>query len=318
VFQHVMTRGIERRAIFGDDEDRVRFLLRLVRVLEETGTACLAFALMTNHYHLLLQIRGTPLARVMRRLGTGHAMAFNRRRGRVGHLYQNRYKSRIVDGEGDLRGVVRYIHLNPVKARMVADVLSLATYPWTGHATLMGRRRARFLDAAAALRLFGDDPRLARREMARFLEAGMAEGDPDPGSDAGEGDLPVAASAVEAAPLSELEEDLLPGEIERRGLRAAGWDVERLAAIVCRRLAVDPGELRAGRRSTRVAWARVAIAGLAAGVLGETRVSIARTVGVSAPAVTQALDRFAGWPATLRGELRSVFGESGAAPPRPE
>jgi putative transposase len=88
---HIIVRGIERRKIFEDDTDRVNFLDRLGKVLSETGTKCFAWALIPNHFHILLRTGAYPLATVMRRLLTSHAMNFNRRHRRSGQLFQNRY-----------------------------------------------------------------------------------------------------------------------------------------------------------------------------------------------------------------------------------
>ncbi|UPU36307.1 transposase [Geomonas paludis] len=91
---HIICRGIERRKIFLDDTDRDRFLLRLGQVLKKSSTRCFAWALIPNHFHLLLQTGNTPISDVMRRLTTGYAVEFNHRHNRSGHLFQNRYKSR--------------------------------------------------------------------------------------------------------------------------------------------------------------------------------------------------------------------------------
>ena len=90
---HVIVRGNARRKIFFDDEDREQFLERLGIILKETGTACFAWALIPNHFHLLLKTGQTGLSTVMRRFLTGYAVSFNRRHRRWGHLFQNRYKS---------------------------------------------------------------------------------------------------------------------------------------------------------------------------------------------------------------------------------
>jgi REP element-mobilizing transposase RayT len=102
VLQHVMARGIERRKIFWDDKDRSSFLERLAIILEETQTQCYAWALIPNHFHLLLRIGQTPLSTVMRRLMTGYAVTFNIRHRRSGHLFQNRYKSVVCEEENYL------------------------------------------------------------------------------------------------------------------------------------------------------------------------------------------------------------------------
>jgi len=99
VLHHLMIRGIERRKIFWNEQDREDFLDRLSRLLPETDTACYAWVFISNHAHFLFRSGQVSLATVMRRLLTGYAGSFNRRHKRRGHLFQNRYKS-IVGGRG--------------------------------------------------------------------------------------------------------------------------------------------------------------------------------------------------------------------------
>jgi len=113
---HIIVRGIERRKIFYDDADRDAFVNRLGQVLIETQTDCFAWALIPNHVHLLLRTGLTPIATVMRRLLTGYAVQFNRRHRRHGHIFQNRYKSILCQEDPYLKELVRYIHLNPLRA----------------------------------------------------------------------------------------------------------------------------------------------------------------------------------------------------------
>jgi REP element-mobilizing transposase RayT len=141
VLQHVMARGIERREIFKDDKDRKSFLGRLATILEETQTQCYAWALIPNHFHLLLRIGQTPLSTVMRRLMTGYAVTFNIRHRRSGHLFQNRYKSVICEEDPYLLELIRYIHLNPLRAKLVKNLKDLDKYLWTGHSAILGRRK---------------------------------------------------------------------------------------------------------------------------------------------------------------------------------
>jgi len=141
VLQHVMARGIEHRKIFWDDKDRASFLERLALILEETQTQCYAWALIPNHFHVLLRTGATPLSTVMRRLMTGYAVTFNKRHRRSGHLFQNRYKSVVCEKDPYLLELIRYIHLNPLRAKIVADLKALDKYPWTGHSVLLGKRK---------------------------------------------------------------------------------------------------------------------------------------------------------------------------------
>ena len=114
--QHIIARGIKRRKIFRDDVDRNQFLERLGRIVTDTGTLCDAWALMPNHFHLLLKTASMPVSTVMRRLLTGYAVTHNRRHRRCGHLFQNRYKSVLCQEDTYLLELVRYIHLNSLRA----------------------------------------------------------------------------------------------------------------------------------------------------------------------------------------------------------
>ena len=145
LLQHVMARGIERRKIFKDDHDRENFLMRLALILEETQTQCYAWALIPNHFHLLLRTGLTPLSKVMRRLMTGYAVSFNKRHKRSGHLFQNRYKSVVCEEDPYLLELIRYIHLNPLRAGLVKDLKGLDRYPWTGHSAILGKRKNPFV-----------------------------------------------------------------------------------------------------------------------------------------------------------------------------
>jgi putative transposase len=139
LLQHVMARGIERRKIFFDDIDRASFLERFAGILEETQTQCYAWALIPNHFHLLLRTGPTPVSKVMRRLMTGYAVTFNKRHKRAGHLFQNRYKSVVCEEDAYLQELIRYIHLNPLRTKLVQDLNALDKYPWSGHSAILGR-----------------------------------------------------------------------------------------------------------------------------------------------------------------------------------
>ena len=173
---HIIIRGIERKAIFRDDTDRADFLKRLELIISETRTRCYAWVLMNNHVHLLLKSGMVPIATVMRRLLTGYAVSFNRRHGRHGYLFQNRYKSILCEEELYLKELVRYIHLNPIRAGIIKDLSALMKYPWSGHSTLMGKGKANFQDTGYVLRLFGQSIGQARRGYERFVSKGIEQG----------------------------------------------------------------------------------------------------------------------------------------------
>ena len=107
---HIIARGIEKRIIFKDDFDRFDFLNNLGLILKETETTCYAWELIPNHFHLLLRSSVIPIATVMRRILTGHAVRFNKKHERHGHLFQNRYKSILCQEDKYLLELIRYIH----------------------------------------------------------------------------------------------------------------------------------------------------------------------------------------------------------------
>jgi REP element-mobilizing transposase RayT len=165
-----MIRGIERRPIFHDTEDYEDFLTRLDRLVPELGFLFFTWVLMPNHAHFALQTGPVPLPQFMARLTTGYAGMFNRRHQRVGHLLQNRYRSRLVVDDRDLLGVIRYIHGNPLRAGLVATAEALRSFPWCGYAALTGERPARpFENPEGTLRLLAEEPSEARRHLRHWM-----------------------------------------------------------------------------------------------------------------------------------------------------
>jgi REP element-mobilizing transposase RayT len=173
---HIIVRGIERGAIFCDDIDRDRFIERLSRICIETGTQCYAWSLIPNHFHLLLKTGTTPIHRVMQKLLTGYAVSFNRRHARSGYLFQNRYKSILCQEEPYLLELVRYIHLNPLRAGIVANMKELEHFAYCGHSTLLGIRRQDWQNVQDVLHLFSLDLLFASTKYREFVTAGISMG----------------------------------------------------------------------------------------------------------------------------------------------
>jgi len=179
VLHHIMIRGIERRKIFRDDKDCDNFLDRLAKLLPATQTACYAWVLIANHAHFLFRSGGVPLATLMRRLLTGYVVSFNRRHKRHGQLFQNRYKSIVCQEELYLRELVRYIHLNPLRAGIVFELTELNKYPYCGHSALMGRKRRPWQNVDYVLSYFGKTVHSARKAYFSYVEAGLNQGHRD-------------------------------------------------------------------------------------------------------------------------------------------
>lgn len=176
VLQHVIVRGVERRDIFLDDQDRQSFVDRFTKLIEQMGMECLAWALMSNHVHLLLRPSQDNLGQFMRRLLTGHAVMFNLRHHRSGHLIQNRYKSIICEEDPYLLELVRYIHLNPLRAGLVGSTVELKCYPWSGHAVLMGTRELSGQKVDEVLLHFSKKLKSARQKYEVFVTDGVERG----------------------------------------------------------------------------------------------------------------------------------------------
>ncbi len=167
---HVIARGNERKTIFPGNEDCEDFLSRLKIALGKTGGKCLAWCLIPNHFHLLILRGKKPLAELMRRLMTGYAIGFNKRYRRCGHVFQNRYKGILCDEEEYFKELVAYIHLNPLRAKLVRDLQELAGYKWSGHGAIMGRQKSDFLERDYILSHFGETKRNAVQVYETFLK----------------------------------------------------------------------------------------------------------------------------------------------------
>jgi len=259
-----MVRGVDRTRIFLDDQDRARFLFRLEEAVRMTGLSCFAWALMPNHVHLQLRTGPTPLAVGMHRLGTSYASDFNRRHNRTGHLFQNRYKALVVESDAYDLELLRYIHLNPLRAGILPDLDALEDHPWTGHRTLMGRGRARFQAVEEVLHGLGATPAAARLRLREWMEAGVV--DPARRGTGGLASGTVPEPSALPVPVGR-EGVLLPaaGGLCPRSLRAdvlhqAGWDLRRLVRWVCAATGVAEEDLASGRRTRDVSRARAVIA----------------------------------------------------------
>jgi putative transposase len=173
---HVIVRGIEKRSIVDDDRDRGEFVSRMGEAASDTETKIHAWALLTNHGHILLHSGTKGLPGFMRRFLTGYAITYNIRHKRHGHLFQNRYKSIVCDEDGYFKELVRYIHLNPLRAGLVKDLSELDRYPWCGHSVLMGRRKYPWQERDYVLSWFGSKEGEAKRAYREYVKEGISEG----------------------------------------------------------------------------------------------------------------------------------------------
>ena len=182
---HITNRGNERKAIFRDDNDRQRFLEILAQSVDTYQVVIHSFVLMSNHYHLLAETPLGNLAEFMRHFNITYTSHFNRRHKRVGHLFQGRYKSVLIDKESYLSAVSKYIHLNPVKVRGLqskpADekLRYLFAYQWSSLPGFANKKkRDKWVEYGVVLQEYGGDNALGRKEYLQQLEAGVTKGIP--------------------------------------------------------------------------------------------------------------------------------------------
>lgn len=255
MIHHVWARGIEGRAIFREPCDQRDLVERFCEVFPAGGARCLAWALMSNHLHIVLRTGTTPISELMRRIHTGFAVRFNLRYGRQGYLFQSRFGSRIVRDHGGLLSVIRYVLRNPLEGGLVPDLDALERFPWCGYGALLQVRPALpFESVDEALAAFAPDPRTARAELRTWMEPAMFP-------------LDAPAPSPHEPPIADLIRD------------------------VCRELGVSESDLRHGRRSRSVSQARAEVCRRAVSELGARHVTVARALGVSESAVSQALRR---------------------------
>lgn len=309
VLHHVIVRGLERRKIFRDDEDRKDFLERLGTLLPETGMRCYAWALLPNHFHLLLRTGERPLSDLMRRLLTGYAVRFNLRNDRSGHLFQNRYRSILCQEEPYFLELVRYIHLNPLRAGVVADLKALEKYPFCGHGVILGVQENDWQQVKEILERFGSSPAKARERYRDFVAKGADQGKRP---DLVGGGLVRSLGGWQAVKTLRGSGQKLRGDerilgdadfvervlesarerIERRSrLEAMGYDFERLAARVAGLFSMPVEEVLRKGRYPRTVEARSVLCYWANRELGLSTVDLGRRLDLAQPTVSQSIAR---------------------------
>ncbi len=306
---HIIARGIGRRKVFDDNDDRNFFIERLGKVVSDTETQCFAWALIPNHFHLLLKTGITPIATVMKRLLTGYAMHYNRRHKRYGHLFQNRYKSILCQEDSYLLELTRYVHLNPLRAKLVSDIKELNNHPYSGHSVLMGRVTAEWQNAKYILGLFGDKVSVARRRYLEFVKKGIAAGKRQDLTGGGlvrsVGGWSALKSLRKSGAFQKGDERILgdgefvekvlfqAGEAFERKyrLKAKGVDVGRIAERVSDIMGMAPETVWASGKQPKIVQARSLLCYWATSELGISQAWLSRKLGLSQPAVSLSVSR---------------------------
>lgn len=169
---HITGRGNERRKAFFAPSDYEKFLEYLKVAEERFGIILHAYVLMTNHYHLIIETPGANLSKAMHQIISSYTMYINRRRRRSGHLFQGRYKSIVVEKDSYLVELSRYIHLNPVRARMTDRP---EDYPWSSYSCYITKKKSGILTTDLILSLHSENAKDARKRYREFVESAVGE-----------------------------------------------------------------------------------------------------------------------------------------------
>jgi putative transposase len=176
---HVMARGIDGRSVFSSLNDKIDLTARLSALITETNFKVYAWAIMPNHIHLLLRTADIPVSHLMHRLLTGYAVCYNKRNDRTGYVFQSRFKSILVQEESYFLELVRYIHLNPLKAGIVDGFESLEHYGWCGHGSVTGHHKIQWHDRSYVLSRFGINSKDQIKKYLGFIKDKSANKETD-------------------------------------------------------------------------------------------------------------------------------------------
>ena len=306
---HVIVRGIEKRRIVDDVADRKNFVKRLAELSAETKTNIYAWALMTNHAHMLLRSSEIGLSGFMRRLLTGYAISYNRRHRRWGHLFQNRYKSIVCDEDAYFTELVRYIHLNPLRAKLVKSLAQLDRYRWSGHGVIVGKIQYNWQNRDEVLKWFGKKQGEAKNAYRNYVKKGIAKGRRPELVGGGLIRSLGGWSAVKALRRSgdrELSDGRIlgSGEFVERIIKEAETQIkyqlpllehhhkiDEFITEICQAENVSIEELKGGSRRKEISRVR---AGIAIGLVktqGVALAEVARQLGVSATSISKIIKR---------------------------
>ena len=273
---HVILRGNARQDIFFAAEDRTRFYELIEEGVSRFGYRVHAFCLMTNHLHLALQAGEQPISAGMQNLAFRYTRHINARRKRAGHLFEGRFKAFLVDKDRYGLTLVRYIHLNPVRARMVRQP---SAYAYSSHRAYLGDEALPWLTTDWVLGQFGARIGLARSRYTRFVNEGKAEGHNETFY-GGQADSRVVG-----------EEDFVKAILQSKPPRQRAPRMTTLLAHVCRNYRLHEKALLAQGRARLPAEARAVAAWLALKTKAASLTSLAQMFGRDISTLSHALSR---------------------------
>lgn len=243
---HVIVRGNHKEEIFLYDRDRKRFINLLEEYHERYLFKCYAYSLMPNHIHLLIEEADIPLSKIMQGIDQSYTQYFNTRYEKVGHLFQGRYKAILVDKERYLLVVIRYIHLNPVRAFLVKKP---EDYTWSSHNSYISGHKS-FIDKDFVLPLFGKTANIAVKRYREFISDGIEQ------------KAPLGFETGNFIADDEFIEKVIK-KYDRRGKEKARISLDNIATIVAEKYGIAKQQLSSKSRMREASFLRGTIAYLA-------------------------------------------------------
>lgn len=277
---HVILRGNGGDPIFFDDRDRYRLYLILQSVVEKFRCRIHAFCLMSNHIHLVVQVDDVPLARIMQNLSLRFTKWINYSRSRTGHLFQGRYKALLVDADAYLLELVRYIHLNPVRAGMVATP---DNHSWSGHHGYLGKEFLPWLTTDLVLTMLAQEKTAAQQAYASFVLDGMGEGR--------RGDFHCGTCEGRILGDDAFSDEILV-RVQQKSARA--FSLDEVLGAVCDYYQITEAQLCAAGKVRPMTEARAVAAAIVQGSSHLRMTDLARRLGREVSALCKAAQRVTG------------------------
>jgi putative transposase len=302
---HIMGRGIEGVKIYRNPVDRKDFIKRIGALCQAGQIRLYAWALMPNHFHLLVRSENRPISYSMRKLLTGYAVNFNKRHKRLGHLFQNRYKSIVCEEDPYLLELTRYIHLNPLRAGLVKNLDELKCYQWSGHSCLMGTSSYEFQDTETILAYFNSKRKIGVKKYESFIAEGIVLGKRPELTGGGlvrsmggwfevisqrrKGERAVADQRVLGSGeyIKALYSEADKKQKETLRLLSQKVDLSTVTKLISGEEGIREEDLRTGKRMRRIVNARKIFCQLTVNKMGYSGADVARFLGISTSAVNR-------------------------------
>lgn len=242
-FYHVMLRGNNKQPIFFSNVDRCRFSLLIQQGIERFGYRIHGYCFMHNHIHLVLQSGESSLSAAMHHLTFRYAKHVNRRERRIGHLFQGRFKAILVDDSTYLLALIRYVHLNPVRAGLVKDAQA---YFWSSHNTYLGQNELTWLSQDWILAKFDTHLSIARKAYDKFIKEGLND----------TSDSKIFSGGTHEGRLLGTDDFVDQVLKENQETNSLDFTLIKLIDTVCENLKISTPEIRSTSRDSRVTLAR--------------------------------------------------------------